>query len=455
MVDAVPLSFEEKMLRLLRHRAEQHQLPLGYMRCPLNPAHQVPVAAIVTHLEKTHQQDALALAPGAMYGRNTYDRRREFLREQLHCSDGGGGDRGGSAAAAAANGRRRRHRSRQRRHHHHHNHHCDSSRSSYESDGSYCSSSRDSSCRGRHKPSRQRRRHETDKTRTDAPHTKGGSVTPVLCGTGMLPTAEATTVLIGRCALGYSIARKPFMQYLQQFGPLLRCDMQVKTATFTVVYETVEAASRCLAASFPCVIIDGVTVELHPAAPRAAASMATLPDVHVAGNVMPPARPTYGCTEHVPQPPPPPPLPPSPPPLPPPMIPQQQQQPPQRRQLELQAPSVITVGGKPVGVAMPGDSCAGNILPDRSSTMNPPKCVFIAKLNKGNKENVDERYVWEELSRFGVVKNINVVGPRLIVEYASQGSVDTLTRALQKGTTLSSYCSPLGREEETKGLSSV
>ncbi|CCW61956.1 unnamed protein product [Phytomonas sp. EM1] len=74
--------FSERMIALLRRRTEQRPLPKGYMRCPLNAEHHVPIASIVTHIEKVHNGDALGLIEDAMYSHGTKARLDAFFEQQ-------------------------------------------------------------------------------------------------------------------------------------------------------------------------------------------------------------------------------------------------------------------------------------------------------------------------------------------------------------------------------------
>ncbi|RNF00066.1 hypothetical protein TraAM80_07840 [Trypanosoma rangeli] len=440
-----PLTFAEKMQRLLQHRAERQPLPEGYMRCPLNPEHQLPIAAIVTHLERAHQHDALALAPHAMYGTETYRRRRGFLEMQLHRRDGAD--------------QRQQHANR----YHHHERRRRSRRSSYDSSSSSATSSQNSSPRGRRHESRQRYRHEKKQesyvshnglpvvayngmgvplppppssSPVDAATTWCGSYQPAVAAAAVTSFEASTRTLLGRYTLGLTIDRQSLMEYLLQFGSLLRCDAQPHSATFTVVYDTLEAASKCFTLSYPSVIIDGVAVELRPTACEP--NMTGASDQKMTASTLPHVAPTYLRTCHAPPPPPPPPSS-IPPPLPSESLPQHPHH----------TPSVITVGGKPVGIAMlgRGGSCNNtNIAGGSNTKVNPPKCVFIAVLKKsgeGDEMGVSERHLWEEFVRFGRVSSILVAGPRVVVEYACHESVEKITQALNKGEDVFTYCSPL------------
>ncbi|CCW66301.1 unnamed protein product [Phytomonas sp. Hart1] len=74
--------FSERMITLLRHRTEKKPLPKDYMRCPFNAEHKVPIASIVTHIEKAHNGDALGLVEDAMYSRGTKMRLDAFFEHQ-------------------------------------------------------------------------------------------------------------------------------------------------------------------------------------------------------------------------------------------------------------------------------------------------------------------------------------------------------------------------------------
>ncbi|RNF26600.1 uncharacterized protein Tco025E_01132 [Trypanosoma conorhini] len=456
MVDASsPLTFAEKMQRLLRHRAERQPLPAGYMRCPLNPEHQLPIAAIVTHLEKAHQQDALALAPHAMYGTETHTRRRDFLEMQLHRRDG--------AACRREHANRHHHRRERRRR---------SRRSSYSSSSSSAASSQSSLPRSRRQRSRRRYRHEQKQESHTShnglpvaayngigvplpppppPPPAGAVAAATWCGSyqsaeaAITSAAAPTRTLVGRYTLGFTIDKQCLMSYLLQFGSLLSCDLEPRSASFTVVYETFEAASRCAALSYPSVLIDGVAVKLLPVTSEA--NVAGASDKGIAVPTMQYVASTYPGTCYASPPPPPPP------PTPPPPAsesvvqhPHPHSQPPSCTQ---QTPSVITVGGKPVGLAMlgGGNNCSNaSIARGANTKVNPPKCVFIAVLKKtGEAEEmgVDERCLWEEFVRFGSVSSIVVAGPRVVVEYASHESVEKIKQALQKGEEVFTCCSPL------------
>ncbi|ESL08378.1 hypothetical protein TRSC58_03919 [Trypanosoma rangeli SC58] len=445
-----PLTFAEKMQRLLQHRAERQPLPVGYMRCPLNPEHQLPIAAIVTHLERAHQHDALALAPHAMYGTETYRRRRNFLEMQLHRRNG--------ADQQQQHANRDHHHERRRR----------SRRSSHDSSSSSAASSQSSLPRGRRHESRRRYRHEKKQesyvghnglpvvaykgmgvlqlpppssSPVDAAATWCGSYQPAAAA--VTPFAASTRALMGRYTLGLTIDRQSLMDYLLQFGSLLHCGAQPHSATFTVVYDTFEAASRCFTSSYPSVIIDGVAVELRPT--TCEPNMTGASDQKMTVSTLPYVAPTYSRTCHAPPPPSPPPPPPPPPPslIPPPPPSESLPQHPHH------TPSVITVGGKPVGIAMlgRGGSCNNtNIAGGSNTKVEPPKCVFIAVLKKsgeGEEMRVSERHCWEEFVRFGSVSSILVAGPRVVVEYACHESVEKITQALNKGEDVFTCCSPL------------
>ncbi|EKF39631.1 hypothetical protein MOQ_000137 [Trypanosoma cruzi marinkellei] len=429
------LTFAEKMQRLLQHRAERQPLPEGYMRCPLNPEHQIPIAAIVTHLERAHQQDALALAPNAMYGSGTQKRRREFLERQFHRHN------------------KADHRKPQSsRHHQKRGRHGRSRRSSYDSSSSSASSQNSLPQVNSHR-SRRRYRSENQESyvRNNGPpvanyngvevislppHLSAPSATQ--CGSyhssvAVVPSpAPPSRALMGRYSIGFSIDKRSLMEYLLQFGSVLRCDVQPRSATFTVLYDTLEAASRCSMQSYPSVIIDGVAVELCPIAGET--DVIAVPDTGMAISGGSPVAPMYSRTCHVP---------------PPALSTESTSQHPQSLSWVQDTPPVITVSGKPVGVAMLSNVdnyTKTNSIRGRNSKIEPPKCVFIAKLKKnedGDKKEADERHIWEEFARFGDVSNMLLVGPRVVVEYASHDSVETITQALQKGQEVFACCTPL------------
>lgn len=72
------------MASLLRARAEQQPLPDGYMRCPLEPRHHVPIANLVTHVETVHAGDDISILPEAMYSVDTARRRNQYIHEDLY-----------------------------------------------------------------------------------------------------------------------------------------------------------------------------------------------------------------------------------------------------------------------------------------------------------------------------------------------------------------------------------
>ncbi|KAF8280864.1 hypothetical protein BCY84_17348 [Trypanosoma cruzi cruzi] len=428
------LTFAEKMQRLLQHRAERQPLPEGYMRCPLNPVHQIPIAAIVTHLERAHQQDALALSPNAMYGSGTHRRRREFLERQFYRHN------------------RADHRQPQSdRHHRKRGRHRRSRRSSRDSSSS-SASSQNSLPQVNSRRSRRRYRSENQEShvRNSGPPAANyngvgaTSLTPHLsstsaaqCGSyhpavAAVPSpAPPTRALMGRYSIGFSIDKRSLMEYLLQFGSVLRCNVHPRSATFTVLYDTLEAASRCFTQSYPSVIIDGVAVELCPTAGEA--EVAAAPETGMAVSGISPVAPMYSRECHVT----------------PPLSTESTSQQPCTLSLAQDAPPVIMVAGKPVGVAMLSnvDECTKiNTIRGRNSKIEPPKCVFIATLKKsedGDKKKADERHIWEEFARFGDVSNILLVGPRVVVEYASHDGVEKITQALQKGQEVFTCCTPL------------
>lgn len=466
MVNAAPTTFAEKMRRLVRQRAEQRPLPDGHMRCPLNPAHHVPVATIVRHLEKAHQEDALDLAPNAMYGSETYTRRRQFIETQLRRRVGDKQSEQGDARCChddAADDHHYDHNRRRRRRH--------SRRSSYSSSSSSFSSE---SSLPRVKRRRSRGRHYEEKNgekqnmlcpNNDASlFVHDGVVTPecpppppaVVPWPGSFLPAETprdapTATLFGRYTLGRSIERQSLVNYLLQFGSLRRFDTQPQYATFTLEFDTAGAASRCLSASSPFVFIDGVRVELHCATAAAGVAGAS-PLVFDVPRVL---------SAHVP----PPPVAPPPPPLPPTghLQPTGQLQSTGHfqpaGQLQRPAPhaaSLISIGGMPVGIAMLSDTSSGYSAAATTTTttnsangfiataanmqIKTPQCVLLAALKKIKKEEIDERRMFEEFARFGAVVNIMVVGPRVVVEFASHESVQKATRALQEEEERFAFC---------------
>eukprot|EP00796_Vickermania_ingenoplastis_P010190 gene10190-7138_t len=80
-------SFAAKMQALTQRREAQREIAPAYVRCPLNAAHHIPAAAIVSHIEQVHMADALSLADDAMYGACTALRREHFLDEELYRFD--------------------------------------------------------------------------------------------------------------------------------------------------------------------------------------------------------------------------------------------------------------------------------------------------------------------------------------------------------------------------------
>lgn len=76
----------QRIMALLHNRARQQPLPPGYMYCPFNPEHRIPIAVIISHMENVHREDALARLPDAMYSGETATRRRRHVDDELYAN---------------------------------------------------------------------------------------------------------------------------------------------------------------------------------------------------------------------------------------------------------------------------------------------------------------------------------------------------------------------------------
>ncbi|SCU65160.1 U11-48K-like CHHC zinc finger containing protein, putative [Trypanosoma equiperdum] len=427
MAEGVPApssSFAQKMHQLLQIRAERQPLAEGYMRCPLNPTHQVPIAAIVTHLSKAHQQDSLDIAPDAMYGVNTRSRRSEFLKEQLQRMQPV--DESDLSESGYSNHRRKRYRR--------------SSSQSYSSDmgssSSCCSNGRSNVSRqsnssrssGKHRhyeerPYNNRRREEQPTQRSF----HGNNTT------NWHDPSNVFKRLLGRYPFGASINKQRLTEFLICFGPLQSFNFLANGTEFVVEFESSAAASKCLQAATPNLLIDDVCVRMYPV---------PLPSPGVAPEF------SYGGAEIMR----------TPPPWPddaaPPTVVSslpaaQQNQPWPPTDITPSVAVGVGVGSKSVGVPVLSnvDDLVDAFTSVSSARITSNTAILSCAVRTTCGKNVTTEDIWKELWHFGEMRNILLVGPRVVVEFSDGRGVRRATQAMELEPGKFKFCSLLGEGE--------
>nr|CCC91412.1 conserved hypothetical protein [Trypanosoma congolense IL3000] len=454
----ISVTLAKKMQGLLQQRAEQMPLPDGYMRCPLNPAHQVPIAVIVTHITTMHQHDSLDCAADAMYGVNTHTRCSEFIKTQLdRLKHNYGHDEDSESSSGDDYHRPRRRRRRRwqlkRRH--------SSESCSYSSDSDSRSSSHSANAnRSSGTPRMLPRGDRVPRSPVGGAHREwhgvlGGSVshqadnvagrTGHYPATRVSPVTTASSVLFGRYPYGYHISRERLSRYLKQFGAIHRLDIAIQSASIYIEFKTARSASLCLHASKPHTLLDGVPITFTEL-PKASVPRETINlSANIDENIPRCVTPNVLESAKIPMSP----VPPSPPP--------HLFQPPPTSSptpgVKMVTPSIITVGGQPVGVTGLGagaDKGAGFLVSLNNGRGSAAKGALVCTFSAKGEEPTTVRDIWNELRHFGEIKNILLVGQRAVVEFVDTDGVEKAVQALEKEPHSFAFCALLsdGRKRQ-------